>query len=79
MGTLPYALLGVHPDGTQEIFSEHRTFREGWNAGQRAVHGDRENAYALFRGARGLAGFCSARLLTSPNAGRPPAMFGAVS
>ena len=60
MGTLPYALRRVHPGGTGETVSEHPTFGEGWSAGQRAVHGDRENAYALYRGDRRLAGFGSA-------------------
>lgn len=84
MNTLPYVLRRVYPDGSQEAVSDHPTFGAGWSAGQRAVHEDRENAYALYRGQtngeeRRLAGFGSSRLLPRPKAGRLPAMLGMVA
>lgn len=79
MITLPYALRRVHPEDDGETVSEHPTFGEGRSAGQRAVHGDRDHAYALYRGERRLAGFGSGCLLPRPDAGRPPAVLGTVS
>jgi hypothetical protein len=79
MGTLPYALRRVHPDGTQETVSEHRTFGEGWSAGQRAVHEVRDHAYALYRGDRRLAGFGSSRLLPRADVEPPPTILGIAS
>jgi len=79
MITLPYALRRVHPDGHGETVSDHRTFGEGWSAGQRAVHEDRENAYALYRGDRRLAGFGSGRLTAQFGANGLPAILGSGS
>jgi hypothetical protein len=69
MVTLPYALHRVHADGGEEPVSAHATFGDGWSAGQRAVHEDRENVYALYRGQRRLARFGSARLTQGAGAG----------
>ncbi len=74
MSTLPYALRRVHPDGAEAPVSEHPTFEDGWSAGQRAVHENRDHAYALYRGGRRLAGFGSGRLLPRAAARRPPAI-----
>jgi hypothetical protein len=77
MVTLPYALRRVYADGSEEPFGDYAAFGDGWSAGQRAVHEDRENAYALYRGDRRLARFGSARLVQGAVAGRPFAFLGA--
>ena len=79
MNTLPYALRRVYPEGAGETVSEHPTFGEGWSAGQRAVYKDRDNAYALYRSGRRLAGFGTGRLLPRLDAGRLPTIFGTVA
>ena len=79
MGTLPYALLRVHADGTEAPVSEHPTFGDGWRAGQHAVHEYRENAYALYRGNRRLAGFGSSRLTPRFDKKSAPTMLGMMS
>lgn len=58
---LTHELRRVHADGTEERVSQHPTFTEGWSAGTAAVHADRENAYALYRGRTRVAVFCPAR------------------
>jgi hypothetical protein len=67
----------VYADGGEEPISEHTTFGDGWNAGQCAVHEDREAAYALYRGDRRLARFGSARLLTQGAGAHLPVILGA--
>ncbi len=79
MVTLPYALRRVYADGSEEPVGDYAAFGDGWSAGQRAVHEDRKNAYALYRGDRRLAGFGSSRLLPRVDAGRPPTILGMVS
>jgi hypothetical protein len=79
MSTLPYALRRVYADGDEQPISDHATFGDGWSAGQRAVHQDRENAYALYRGQHRLARFGSSRLMSRVDAQHLPAVFGAVS
>ena len=79
MSTLPYALRRVYADGGEEPVSDHATFSDGWSAGQRAVHQDHENAYALYRGQRRLARFGSARLMQRAGTGHLPALLGARS
>jgi len=79
MSTLQYALRRVYADGGEEPVSDHATFGDGWSAGQRAVHEDREAAYALYRGNRRLARFGSGRLMQSAAAGHLSALLGAVS
>jgi len=49
--------MRVHPDGTTEPVSTFPDFAEGWEAGQSAVHHDRDHAYALYRGNRRVARF----------------------
>ena len=77
MSTLPYALRRVYTDGAGAPLREHPTFGDGWSAGQHAVHEDRENAYALYRGQRSLARFGSARLLTQGAGEHLPVILGA--
>jgi hypothetical protein len=76
MITLPYALRVIHADGSPEPVSEYATFAAGWSAGQRAVHEDRENAWALYRGDRRLARFGSGRLTQGAGIGHLPALLG---
>jgi hypothetical protein len=77
MSTLPYALHRVYADGGEEPVSDHPTFGDGWSAGQRAVHEDRENAYALYRGQRRLARFGSGRLMPRAGTDHLSALLGA--
>lgn len=77
MITLPYALRVIHADGSAEPVSEHPTFGDAWSAGQHAVHVDRENAYARYRGKRRLARFGSGRLTQGAGIGHLPALLGA--
>jgi hypothetical protein len=79
MTTLPYALRRVYADGGEEPVSDHPTFGDGWSAGQHAVHEDRENAYALYRGQRRPARFSSGRLMRHAGTGYLPAPSGAGS
>ncbi len=60
--TVMHRLYRVHPDATEEPVSEHPTFTEGWEAGTAAVHGDRDHAYALYRGRTRVAKFGHARV-----------------
>jgi hypothetical protein len=76
MITLPYALRRVYTDGSEFPVSDHATFSDGWSAGQRAVHEDRENACALYRGDRRLARFGSARLTQGAGTGHLYAILG---
>lgn len=55
--TLPHELRRVHADGSTEPVSEHPDFAQGWEAGQSAVHADRDHAYALYRGRTRVAKF----------------------
>jgi hypothetical protein len=52
----------VNPDESMELVSEHPDFGDGWSAGQRAVHADRDNAYALYAGSRRVARFGYSRV-----------------
>lgn len=56
-----FVLMRVSPDATEEPVSEHPNFTEGWEAGQSAVHRDRDHAYALYRGRTRVAKFGHAR------------------
>ena len=76
MNTLPFALRRVHPDGTEEAVSEHPTFEEGWVAGQRAVHEDRDSAFALYRGEQRIARFGFNRVMPRAAAGNLDALAG---
>jgi len=76
MITLPYALRRVYDDGGEEHVNDHATFGDGWSEGQRAVHEDRENAYALYRGNRRLALFGSGRLIQGASAGHLSMLLG---
>ncbi len=58
----PYALVRVHPDGTEEPVSKHPSFEDGWAAGQSAVHADKDAAFSLYRGTRRVARFCHHRI-----------------
>ena len=78
MNTLPFALRRVHQDGTEEAVSGHPTFAEGWSAGQRAVHEDRENAYTLYRNKNRIARFGFNRLAQRTDAAGLPAILGAL-
>lgn len=69
MSTLPYALRRVYADGGEEPASDHATFGDGWSAGQHAVHENRGNAYALYRGDRCLARFGSGRFMQHAGTG----------
>ena len=73
MSTLPYALRRVYADGGEEPISDHPTFGDGWSAGQRAVHHDRKNTYALYRGDHRLARFGAGRLMRRAEVGSIPA------
>ena len=79
MITLPYALHRVYADGSEEPVSDHATFGDGWSAGQRAVHEEREVAYALYRADRRVARFGSARLTQGAGAEHLSAILGAGS
>ena len=57
-----YTLWRVSEDGGEEHVSEHPDFADGWSAGQRAVHADSVNAYALYAGRSRVARFCYHRL-----------------
>jgi hypothetical protein len=59
----PYALIRVKEDGSTEPVSEHHSLGEGWQAGQSAVHEDRDHAYSLYRGSRRVARFGHSRLM----------------
>ena len=59
---LPFTLYRVNADESMNLVSEHPDFGDGWSAGQRAVHADRENAYALCQGSRRVARFGYARV-----------------
>ena len=76
MSTLPYALRRVYADGSEEHVNDHATFGEGWSAGQHAVHEDRENAYALYRGDRRLARFGSGRPMQGADTAHLSALLG---
>lgn len=62
MPTVTHALYRVHPDGTTEPVSTHPDFGEGWSAGQRAVHDDRDHAYRLCASGQTVAKFAHARI-----------------
>ena len=79
MSTLPYALLRVYADGSEEPVSDHATFGDGWSAGQHAVHEDRDNAYALYRDGRRIARFAFVRLIVSQSASGLPTLLGPVA
>ncbi len=71
-----YALRRVYRDGTEEAVGEHPNFGDGWSAGQRAVHRDREHAYALYRGEQRIARFGFNRLMPRATAGNLDALAG---
>jgi hypothetical protein len=73
----PYVLYRVHPDGTEEMVSEHPDFRSGWQAGTRTVTmEDKENAYSLYDRGRRVAKFGHARLMPRFGAERVTSMVG---
>ncbi len=78
MSTLPFALRRVHQDGTEVAVSVHPTFAEGWGAGQRAMHDNRENAYALYRNRSRIARFGFNRLAQRTDAAGLPVILGAL-
>jgi hypothetical protein len=46
-----FTLKRVHPDGTEEVVSDHETRLEGVEAGMEAM-GDRKAAFSLYDGGR---------------------------
>lgn len=60
----PFVLYRHRPDGTEERVSTYPDFGSGWSAGQRAVHEDRDHAYALYTNGQRVARFCYSRLTT---------------
>ena len=62
MTTLPYVLVRVHPDGAQDLVSEHPDFESGWAEGQRMTHEDSPGAYHLLQSDRRVAKFGHSRL-----------------
>lgn len=76
-----YVLYRVHPDGTEELVSEHPDFVSGWQAGTRAVTvEDEENAYSLYEGfpRRRVAKFGHSRLMLQVDAERMSSMVGSL-
>jgi hypothetical protein len=59
---LPFTLYRVNPNESMDLVSEHPDFGDGWSAGQRAVHADRDNAYALYAGSHRMARFGYSRV-----------------
>ena len=58
----PHVLFRVKQDGSSEQVSKHPSFEEGWQAGQRVVHENKQDAYSLYRGDRRVARFGHSRL-----------------
>jgi len=76
MNTLPFALRRVHPDGSEEPAGAFPDFAAGWAAGQRAVHEDRDSAFALYRGEQRIARFGFNRVMPRAAAGNLDALAG---
>jgi hypothetical protein len=73
ISTLPYALRRVHAGGREGSAADYPAFEAGWRAGTHAVIvGDRERAYALYRGERLIARFCFGRLMVNHSAQSVP-------
>ena len=73
ISTLPYALRRVHAGGREGSAADYPAFEAGWRAGTHAVIvGDRERAYALYRGERLIARFCFGRLMVNQSAQSVP-------
>lgn len=59
--TVTHALYRVQSDATEEPVSTHPDFGSGWEAGQSAVHHDRDHAYRLMASGQTVARFAHAR------------------
>lgn len=69
-----YALRRVHTDGNEEPAGAFPGFAAGWAAGQRAVHADRDAAFALYRAGRRIARFGFNSLMPRAAAGNLDAL-----